>query len=160
MLAAKLLAVMLELPVFYLDRGEDPTARRERLSELAEAIADASANRTEAAALLAAAWHESRFSKMVQEGRCDELPAGMRCDDGKARGNWQLHRAACTELWDRPVSEHARIGARCAMRLLRVFRRDCGTIPGAYGRFAGRACTWAGGEKRAATMRRLLARIS
>jgi len=151
-----ILSILLTFPTFWYDRNESTEARHARMLETAQAIAGVAKNRTEAAALIAVAWHESRFSAHVQTGRCNELPKGMQCDGGQARSIFQLHRGACPELWETPVNEHTRIGARCAMRLLRGFRERCASVSGAFGMYAARSCKWKGGVSRETTMRKVL----
>ncbi len=154
-----ILAVLLTLPRFSLDAGESVEERRERLTDVARAIAEVSKNRTEAAALIAVAWHESKFSALVQANRCSELPYGMRCDNGKARSLFQLHKAACPAIWDAPTSQHTRLGAECAIKLLRWYREQCGSKQGAFGMYAARTCLWVGAEKRYATMTNVLEKM-
>lgn len=153
--ADAILAVLLSLPQYRGDLHADPTPedRARLLRPVAEAIAEVSKNRTEAAALIALAKHETNLARYVLDGYCHQGPAGARCDGGMARGAWQVHRW-CRELWAGPESAPGRhlAGARCAIRLLRHGRAQCGTLAGAFGVYAGAGCKWRGGPGRARTV--------
>ena len=165
---ASVLAVILSLPQFYLDVPKFGAAEREALVRpVAEAIVEVARSRTEAAAMVALAYHESRFSDSVLRGACDELPKGMRCDEHKgvplARGAWQLHESACRTAWAFPAGsvESLRAEARCVIRLLRWnAKRGKGVAPsdlrGAFAGYAARDWNWPGAETRERTVELLL----
>lgn len=156
-LQAAILVALLRLPPFALD-AESPDARSRRLADVAAAIAEAShGDRLSAAAAVALGWTETKFAALVQEDRCHEMPRGQRCDGGRALGVWQLHRAACPAAW----SERGNLllQARCAIRLLRAGRYQCGSLSGAFAFYGGRRCSWSGGFERAELTRKIFARL-
>lgn len=97
------LAVLLSLPQYTGDRFADPTLedRARLLRPVAVAIAEVARNRTEAAALIALAKHETNLARYVLDGYCEQGPVGARCDGGRARGAWQVH-SWCRALWAVP----------------------------------------------------------
>jgi hypothetical protein len=132
-------------------------------------IAAVAANRVEAATLMALAYHETKLSKLVMEGHCDQLPKGMQCDGGKALGVWQLHKEACPAAWALATPNGGPEGqreslheqARCAIRLLRWnAKRGKGAAPSelraAFAGYAARPWDWEGAEVREKTVERLL----
>lgn len=167
MTAAAILALIASLPPFHAEpRPEQPDERLARLRVVSEAVSALELDATWTAAVLAVGWHESRFARYVQEGRCADGPAGARCDQGLARGTWQVHRQACPRAWaERSGSAgEVREGARCAARLLRAAKWRCaGRAPGewwgAFSGYAGAACDWAGARKRVRTMESMVARL-
>lgn len=152
---ADVLAVLLTLPQYRADIHADPTIedRTRLLRPVAVAIAEVARNRTEAAALIALAKHETNLARYVLDGFCYQGPAGARCDGGRARGAWQVH-SWCKPLWVGPENDPSRhrAGARCAISLLRKGRAQCGTLAGAFGVYAGAGCKWRGGKQRAQTV--------
>lgn len=105
-LTSYLLAAIAALPVFHEDVGADLVATKQ---DQAEMIAGAIAHSVEgaqgwpgterelAALMLTVAWHETRLSLRIHDGRCRPL----ECDRGRARGLWQLHvhRSLPKERW-------------------------------------------------------------
>ncbi len=98
-LTAYLISAILSLPTYHEDAGEQLKAQKRAQTELiATAVAQAAENargwpgspRELAVLLLTVAWHETRFSLRIHEGRCRPY----ECDHGKARGLWQLHMHA------------------------------------------------------------------
>lgn len=160
--AAEVLSVLLTLPQYYGDRFADPTLedRARLLRPVAEAIAAVAKNRTEAAALIALAQHETALARYVLDGYCEQGPVGARCDGGRARGAWQNH-AWCRELWAGPANAPGRhlAGARCAVALLRKGRAQCGSLAGAFGVYAGAGCGWRGGPARVRTVNLMEGRL-
>jgi len=139
------------------------------LQAVADAIADVAKTRTEAAVLVALGWHETKFVKLAMEGHCDQLPKGMRCDNGKALGPWQLHQQACPAAWQLATPnggpegqvESLRVQAACAIRLLRYFGekgREHTPTPthAAFAGYAAHGWAWPGAEVRVQTVRRVL----
>lgn len=160
--AAEVLAVLLSLPQYYGDRHADPTLedRARLLRPVAEAIAEVSRNRTEAAALIALMKHETNGARYVLDGHCEQGPVGARCDGGRARGAWQVH-SWCRALFAGPENAPGRhlAGARCAVSLLRKGRAQCGSLAGAFGVYAGAGCKWKGGPGRVKTTNLMEARL-
>ena len=163
---AAVLLALLALPPSRLDVGEAPAARRARLEPVAEAIAAAARSRSEVAILLALGKHESAFALLVQMGRCEEMPAGERCDHGLARGPWQLHELACRVAWTLPAgsAESLREEAACAIRLLR-WNAERGRhhaltpVHAAFAGYAARGWQWPGADRRVATAREIEGRL-
>lgn len=167
-------AFLVALPAFSAEpTPETPEQRAERLKPVAVAVWDASERRPNgftrgqwSAVILALGWHESRYARYVQAGECHRGPVGARCDDGKARGPWQQHAAACRELWaSEPGSEDAvKAGARCASRLLNSAMRRCRSrnqdpLAGAYSGYAGASCIAPWSYRRANTARGFMGRL-
>jgi hypothetical protein len=165
-----ILGAMMALPTWYQDAAEPPEERRALLYLVAESIAEAAGDdRQIAAALIAVGYHESRFARYVVEGRCMDGPPGARCDNGRARGVFQLWQVACSSAYQHPAGSLAsmRAEARCAANLWRGARGRCrdrhpagddaGAMSG-YGR--GSVCTWGPGAARAATMRAVGLRLA
>lgn len=118
------------------------------------------------AASTALGMHETHYAQAVYEGRCHELPKGMRCDNGNARTYWQQWRVACPEAWStEPGSEdEVKAGAWCAMRLLASAYRMCegeteDNWAAAFRKYGGHSCRSRGAEDRVATMRRVLTKL-
>lgn len=139
------------------------------VAAVSEEIAIVSANRVEAATLMALAYHETKLAKLVMEGHCDQLPKGMQCDSGKALGVFQLHKEACPAAWALATPNGGPEGqreslheqARCAIRLLRWnAQRGKGVAPtplhGAFSGYAAQDWNWKGAEERVHTVERLL----
>lgn len=141
-----ILALLLALPAYHGDH-ETAEQRQSRLAPYAAGIARHARSSDERAALMAVAWHETRLAAYVTEGRCHEGPPGQRCDNGKARGPWQLHG------WCKATSPDGE--AECAARMLRHFRSRCGSWARAFGAYASGGTCYAM-PAREATRRRLL----
>lgn len=157
---APVLAAMLSLAPYTADRAATADEREALLQPLAYEISMVSRTPSEGALLVAVAFHESGFARYVLTGHCSEGPPGQRCDGGKARGPWQLHRQACPAAWG-PTGD-LRTEATCALALLRWGGQQCREhartpVLGAVGMFAGRGCHWSGAETRAKTATTLLA---
>jgi hypothetical protein len=108
-----ILAALLAFPAYHGDH-ETGEAREARLAPYAAGIARHARTADEAAAMVAIGQHESRWAAYVTDGRCHEGPAGQRCDNGRARGPWQLHG------WCKAKTPDGE--AECAARLLRYAR--------------------------------------
>lgn len=165
MIREAILAVLMGLPAWYEDAGEPRAARLELLGPVASAIAGASGgDHQRAAALIALGWHESKFGRYVLEGRCSDGPPGARCDNGRARGAWQLWAVACPAAYQYPAGslESLELEARCADRLLQGARGRCrgrhpaGALAGAFSGYRGLDCRWPGGAGRARTAEAVL----
>lgn len=137
-LALKILAVLLALPTYAEDRDR-PEEKREQLRAVAQAIADASESRAEAALLIASGWEETGWSLRVHEGRCRP----NECDHGQARGPWQLHRDGMPqETWDQMAGlENTATQARTAAKRIQWYRVSCGDTTGAIARYFGLPCS-------------------
>jgi hypothetical protein len=98
-----ILAALMALVPWWGDRNETSEARNARMIPIAEAITTATSDATEQAALITLAWAESKLASYVTEDRCHEGPVGQRCDQGRARGPWQVHHGArkeCSIAWE------------------------------------------------------------
>lgn len=151
---------MLALSHWHMD-DVTPSDRRALYADTAESIALVATTPRETAALVSLGWSETRYAALVLAGRCAEMPVGVRCDNGRARGPWQLWRSACPAAWAQPDgSRESRLAeARCALRLWRGARLRCqgkhpaGDDAGAFAGYArGGVCDWPAGAKRARTM--------
>lgn len=131
--------------------------------DVAAVVESVTADQRERAMLVALGWHESRLAAYVLEGRCQDGPKGARCDAGRARGPWQVHRW-CRAAWAAPdgSAEALRAGAVCALKALRHHGARCAgeartVLDGAFSGYAtGHACAWRGSAARVQTTRRLL----
>lgn len=132
-----ILATLLKLPQWHLDTisYED---RVKLLTPLAEVISSEAKTVDEAAALTAHTSKETNFAVLVLTGRCNEMPKGIDCDAGKARGPFQVHKH-CVEAWRHTDGsiESYREGARCALRILRRGLKSCGNWTGAFAAMRG-----------------------
>ena len=147
MLTESILAAMLALPQYAGDRDDSPEARAALLRPVAVAIAETAQSPETAAALIALGWHETKFARLVIEGRCSDMPAGSRCDNGRARGVWQAWHVACPVAYRFPAgsSESLRAEARCAAGNLYAARHRCAErnaniIAGQFSGYAGASC--------------------
>ncbi len=159
-----ILAALLALPRYTFDPPESATDRAARLAIVADAIASATRTSTEAATLVAIVKHEAAGSLLVQLGRCSELPRGQQCDNGKARGVFQLHREACRAAFALPEgsAESIFVEAQCAIRLLR-WNAERGRehtltpLHAAFCGYAAKAWSWPGADERVRTTMAVLA---
>lgn len=88
-----ILSIMLAQPPWKGDAGETLAQRTALLRPVAAAIVEVSqGDRTRAARLVALGYAETRWARYVLEDRCSEGPVGARCDEGRARGPWQVWR--------------------------------------------------------------------
>ncbi|HVU03264.1 MAG TPA: hypothetical protein VHE30_16000 [Polyangiaceae bacterium] len=161
------LAAALTLATYVGDRTDTPEERAALYRPVAEAIAEASRTNAEAAMLVSLAFHETNLARFVIEGRCKDGPPGQRCDGGKARGVFQLHRSACPDAWRLPdgSAESIRAEASCAIKLLRWNgKRGKGRAPSfahaAYAGYGARDWSWDGADKRVETARKLEQKIA
>lgn len=165
-----ILAVMLSQPTWHGDLAETPEQRSDLLRPVAMAIELATEDQTEQAALVALGWHETGgWARFVVEGRCKDGPTGMRCDNGRARSPWQVHRTRlCSAAWELAEDDPRTLerSAECAVRHLRGAMGRCrglhpaGEWAGAFSGFARSAvCTWAPAAGRAETMGVVLMRL-
>jgi hypothetical protein len=164
MLVAPILTAMLALPAYAGDRSESPEERAALLRPVAVAIAETAQSPETAAALIALGWHETKFARAVIEGRCSEMPAGSRCDNGRARGVWQAWNVACPAAYrfaDGSL-ESLRAEVRCAVGNLYSARNRCERRApelwgGAFSGYRGASCLWPAAARRVQTMREVLA---
>src|SRR6185369_104575 len=117
---ATVLALLVSLPPYSGDRAESRDERATRLAPVAEVISAVARNRSEVAMLVSLAVNETQLSAAVQLGNCAAL-GKHACDNGKARGVFQLHEEACRSAYAFPAGsvESLRAEAQCAIRLLR-----------------------------------------
>ncbi|HYO94086.1 MAG TPA: hypothetical protein VER33_06215 [Polyangiaceae bacterium] len=137
-LTAYLLTAIASLPTYREDIGPEFAEQKLQQSQMvAEAINEAvdgaenwSGTRRELATLmLTVAWHETRLSLRIHDGRCKPL----ECDRGRARGLWQLQvqRSLPREQWLKVAGfepEPTRIAAREAVKMLVRSRRMCSVV--------------------------------
>ncbi len=164
-----ILAAMLAQPVWYQDVHETPEQRADLLRPVAMAVALATEDRTEQAAMVALGWHESRWARYVIEGRCKDGPDGARCDSGRARSPWQVHRyGLCRSAWTYAEDDPRtlELAAECAVRLLRGAKSRCrglhpaGDWAGAFSQYGtGARCTRPKSAERVGTMQTVLMRL-
>lgn len=115
------------------DQNESFEDRARRMKPYAVAIADATKDPETQAAMVAAGNAETRFAENVMRGEC--RPGG--CDEGKAKGVWQLH-PWCKASLD-PLDVFGQ--AVCARKALRGPFARCGTWEKAFGGYAaGHGC--------------------
>lgn len=136
---------MSRFPVAWVDRDEPAEERDSRLDLVWKAVRHMP--QPDRAAVLAVGFGESRFAEYVMRD-CVDKPkdATGNCDNGKARGPWQLWPAVCPELHALPrghVSEEAiRLGAECARRHWRFALNRCGgNVEQSFASYGGRACS-------------------
>jgi hypothetical protein len=158
---------MLSLAPFFGDKAESPDERAELYQPIAEAISAASKSPADAALLISLSWHETKWSRAILEGRCDEMPAGQRCDGGHARGVFSLHRQACPAAWELPYgsTESLHVEAACALRLLRWNAqrgREHALTPlhAAFAGYGARSWHWSQADDRVKTVRVVLGRLA
>jgi hypothetical protein len=154
-----ILRLLLSLTPYRGDVAEDPAERAARLTVLAEDIADVTRDDHEAARLVALGVHETHFARNVQTGHCELMPAGERCDHGRARGVWQFHARTCPAAYRFAAGtpESWRAEALCAARLMRGYAadgRELSLTPdhAAFAGMAARAWNWQGAETRVKTL--------
>lgn len=154
-----ILAALLALAPYHGDRHLSVDERRLLLVPVADAIASTARDDKEAAFLIAQAWHETKFARLVLEGRCDEMPRGQRCDpDRKGRpqsvGPWQIKGRWCRGAGTLEGQ------AACVMRLARGGRERCRSWHGAFAAQLGAgSCTAPRAAARVETMRKSLYRV-
>lgn len=161
-MAARVLTVLLARPESHTDVDRSLESREARLAPVAHAVSAASRTLDEAAVLMALGEHETNYAEHVLAGHCDQMPEGERCDGGRARGPWQLHKEACPVAWALPDGSQEALDAEagCAIRLLRwnaVRGREHTITPGhaAFAGYAARDWGWPGAEKRVKTSREI-----
>lgn len=108
-----------------------------------------------AAVLIAQGTRESNFMERIHAGRCKP----WECDAGLAISPWQLHRSRWfpEPIWRGfagveyvPTAD----AAGAALRVLGAGYRDCGSLEGAFARFArGTGCRWEGAARRVRLVR-------
>lgn len=151
--------------------GESLEARELRYAVIAEAIAAASSNREQAAALVALSWHESGWHWRIHAGRCRPL----ECDPLRRRGVtiahhavgiWQLHQHGYLprEVWASLAGVDAAATSRSAIEASKALLRARGHCRGDRTTRAermvslyatGSRCSWSGARARVATMARV-----
>lgn len=114
--AEAVLAVWLGWAPWHLDSAETREQRMGLYRPVAEAVCRATRDPVERAFLAVQADAETHLARYVLEDRCHDGPVGARCDQGRARGPWQVHRH-CRAAWDDSASHASRLesGARCAL---------------------------------------------
>jgi hypothetical protein len=151
-LATRLLGAALTFPAWHGDRQEDPELRAELYRPTMVAIASVARSRQEASVLLAQAIEDTHLARYVLEGRCKDGPPGQRCDNGHARGPFQVH-GWCT-------ATDLRGEARCALRAAlggqaRCEGRSLTPLHAAFVGLAARECNWRGADHRVQTARKI-----
>lgn len=137
------------------DADEDPSEQAARLDLAADAMAAATKDEFEAAALLTIGGVETNFAGYVAAG-CkypEGIPKGAStCDNGTSRSYWQMKITACRTGWalERGSTQALFAFAKCARaRFLGSLKRCDGRHPGGRlaGAFAGYRsvdCEWEG----------------
>jgi len=134
-LTTYLLTAIASLPTFHEDVSEQLVAQKHDQAQMIataidEAVEQASgwpdSKRELASLMLTIAWHETRLSLRIHDGRCKP----HECDRGRARGLWQLHvhRSLPKERWLRVAGvnlEATRHAAHEAAIALVRSRRMC-----------------------------------
>jgi hypothetical protein len=138
-----ILATLLYLTPWHLDHDtvEERTAL---LRPLAQALVATTKDPEEMAALIAQPYMETKFARLVMTGHCDQMPAGIRCDGGRARGPFQVH-GFCKAAWSVPdgTVESYRAGAACVRSTMRLGKMRCHTWDGAFAALQGTGnCKW------------------
>jgi hypothetical protein len=134
---AILLRILLALPVWHQDADLSPDARAELYRPVAASICRVGKTPQEQAWLAAQAYSETKLAKAVLEGRCADMPAGSRCDEGRATGVYQVH-GHCRNAWTAPThDERLDAGAKCALRTAKYGVTMCG-LAGSFGFQTGR----------------------
>ncbi len=154
------LALFALLPVYFEDRGEDPTPHREQLAHAiwAESQGKPLPPRDWARLMLTVGFHESGFSKRIIAGKCKPL----ECDRGRAKGAWQIHRNTLNrDSWgaqDGDIPLQAKLASdQLARAYWTCARSGVEPVRGTINAFAGRRCgdDWSGTKARLATFQRL-----
>lgn len=158
---AVIFATLLRLALWSGDAAEPADARAQRLNDIAAAVQSASSSSEVQAALLTLGEAETHFAAYVGSGHCEAGPRGSRCDRGRARSYWQLHKPACPKLFDLEPTDPSTVpvAAQCAARYLRYGRSICGDWQGAFSVLAGRRCADPFGIPRAQRMRSVLSML-
>jgi len=164
----KIHEVLKRLPPFWAqDREEHEDDRAKRLAILAQAVDIATSNPRNrprgtskemmSAALMTIAFKETALARNVNNGKCDEMPRGQRCDmdhNGKprARTYFQLWAVACPRVHAEGLvpgsQEELNIAAECASKRLTSSFYRCagknkyGAWPGAYAGYRSIDCTY------------------
>lgn len=146
--------IVFDWPPHALDVDEPEDQRAERLERFASTISNAATDRESRSALLVLTLYESRAARYVVENRCADGPRGLlECDEGRAVGPWQLHKA-------HHLKHDLDAQARRAAALWRYHRRRCGSIEGAFAGYAtGGSCSWSEAALRAAKFHNYLRRL-
>ncbi len=122
MLKEAILAIALSLPRPSSPAGIEPetdAAYEDRLTIIADAIAEHSKTREDAAAVLTLWYFESRFDRLIHAG----LPHPIwNQDRGRARCGTQLHRSRLVPEWDAIAGIGTVETANCVRATLRVLR--------------------------------------
>lgn len=174
-----LLAILLALPVYHLDK-EAPSERSARMLVVAQSIDAAvskatcdgpfaddackpvwAGSREELGALLVTvAWHETALAQHVHAGRCER----WECDHFAARSIFQLHVNPWVShaTWDQLEGTGyvpTVTSAYAAARILGAGLKRCRSPEASMGFFANGNCRWGGVGKRAPLYRRTLAAL-
>ncbi len=157
---SKTLTVLQLFPVYKGDTEEPASERLARLTEIADAIDEASRNAEEQALLITVAWHESAFARYVQhdEPRCSEGHGG-RCDGGASWSNWQIKG---TDRTGGVVAAAALAISklRGALGICKRRGKAANPVAAAISLYAsGRTCSWGGVTDRVATFKRVRAAL-
>lgn len=116
------------------DAAEEPKDVAQARREIANAVYAATDSLYERAALLAAGHAESLFAVRIGRDECKP----WECDEGRARGYWQVHEPLCPEAFVlSPGPDRLAIEVGCALRFLRFQEPRCGTLKAAVSGFTG-----------------------
>lgn len=174
-LTTYLLTAIAALPTYKEDVGEHLAVQKHDQAQMIATAIDQAVEETRgwpgskrelASLMLAIAWHETRLSLRIHDGRCKPY----ECDRGRARGLWQLHahRSLPRERWlkvaglnpefTRNAASEAALALVRSRRMCAVASRGRDWVGPVITAYAGRGC---GGrlpdlQSRIRTYRRLL----
>jgi len=148
-----ILRAWLALAPWYLDAHESGEQRTELYRPVAAVVCGIGRTPLERAYLARQAYDETRLARAVIEGRCQDMPVGVRCDEGRATGPWQVH-AWCRAAWDQESTDVERwaAGASCSLRAFRSGFARCHTVEGGIAANSGLARCKAGWARRRVSM--------
>ncbi len=150
MITAGLVAAWLLGHPAYIDRDLPPEVRAPLVQVYAEAIVEETRDPVQIGMLLGQGWGDTKFAHLVLSNRCQEMPAGQRCDNGRARGAFGMHQDTCPAAFLFPATsrESIRAETHCALGALWFHGKRCGKhalsfLFGAYSGMAGGGrCNW------------------
>lgn len=146
----------------WTDRNIPAEQRAPMLQRYAAAIAAEDLDAKEAATVLAQGYEDTKFAFLVLADRCDEMPKGQRCDNGRARGPFGLHRSACRSAYEFPAGSDESITweVRCTIGLLYFHSRRCKEhaitpMLAMFGGMGGNGCHAIGAARKVALARKI-----
>lgn len=151
----------------WLDRDVTREARAPQVNRYAEAIVDIARTPTDVAMLLAHGYEDTKFAYDVLRGACELMPAGQRCDGGKARGAFGLHLNACPAAYRyvEGSAESIHEEVRCTLALLHFHGRRClphaaSPMLASFGGMGGTGCHASRAAAKTMATRRIAAELA